>query len=283
MKPAPFQMLRPTTLQEALEYLAKHGADAKVIAGGQSLVPMMNLRMATPEVLVDISRIEELRFVNARAGEIRIGAMIPQCALLSDDLIGRFAPLLRKAARHVGHVQTRSRGTLGGSLAHADPAAELCLAVASLDGTLVLRSLRGLRTLAAHDFFESALSTALEPDELLCEIVIPQASAATRTSFRELSRRHGDFAIAAVGMQFDPLARGRARLCAAVGGILEKPHVFQLGGLSGDQAPDREKVAAAIESELDQLDPNTDIQASGDYRRAVSNALVSECLDEVLP
>jgi CO/xanthine dehydrogenase FAD-binding subunit len=281
MKPAPFQMLRPTTLQQALEMLAQHHAEARVIAGGQSLVPLLNLRMATPTVLVDISRIEELRFVDAGGADLRIGAMTRQCVLLHDERVRQFAPLLHKAARYVGHVQTRARGTLGGSLVHADPAAELCLAVAALKGMLLLRSVRGVRNVAAADFFRSALTTALEPDELLCEIAIPKAGAAARSSFRELARRHGDFAIAAIGMQFDPDAPGDLRLCASAGGVTERPHVFQLAGLPANEAIDRDRVAAAIGSELDELDANTDIHASGSYRLAVSRALVSECLAEI--
>jgi CO/xanthine dehydrogenase FAD-binding subunit len=283
MKPAPFRMLRPATLQDALQMLAEHGAEAKVIAGGQSLVPMMNLRMAVPAILVDIAGIAELRVIDADSAEVRIGAMVVQSSLIGDDRIRLFAPLLHKAAKHVGHVQTRARGTIGGSLAHADPAAELCLAVAALDGALVMRSLGGSRKVGARDFFQSALTTALEPEELLCEIVVPKASVKARSAFRELSRRHGDFAVAAVGVQFDPEAQESSRLRASVGGLIDTPHVFQFAGLSGDQASDRASVAAVIEGELDQLTPNGDIHASADYRLAVSKALALECLEEVFP
>lgn len=283
MKPAPFRMLRPSTLQDAFQMLAEHGADAKVIAGGQSLVPMMNLRMATPEILVDIAGIAELRFIKISGSEVRIGATVVQASLLADERIQRFAPLLHLAATHVGHVQTRARGTLGGSLAHADPAAELCLAVAALDGVLVLRSLGGSREVPAREFFQSALTTALEPDELLYEIVIPKAGARTRSVFRELARRHGDFAIAAVGLQLDPDAPENYRLRGAVGGIVDAPHVFQFDEIFGDEALDRSRIADAIESELDHLVPNSDIHASSEYRLSVSKVLATECLAEVLP
>jgi CO/xanthine dehydrogenase FAD-binding subunit len=142
MKPAPFRMLRPATLQDALQMLAEHGAEAKVIAGGQSLVPMMNLRMATPAILVDIAGIAELRFIDVDSAEVRIGAAVVQSNLIGDERIRQFAPLLHKAAAYVGHVQTRARGTIGGSLAHADPAAELCLAVAALNVAGAARSRR---------------------------------------------------------------------------------------------------------------------------------------------
>lgn len=281
MKPAPFRLFRPDSIDSALELLAVHRNDAKIIAGGQSLVPMMNLRMVSPDVLIDIGLIKELCFIREEGDCVGIGAATRQSALVAAAHLSGLVPLLHRAAHHVGHVQTRARGTLGGSLAHADPAAELCLAVALLDAGLLLRSVRGEREVRAGDFFQSALTTSLEPDEILCEVRISKTPPLARVSFRELARRHGDFAIAAIAVQLEPSPKGGWLLRAAVGGIQDAPHVFRSVPLLRHDALGRAVAFSAIEKELATLSANTDIHASGGYRVEVSRALLSDCLDEV--
>jgi carbon-monoxide dehydrogenase medium subunit len=182
VKPSYFEMARPGELNEVLDLLAAH-TDAKVLAGGQSLVPMMNLRLVQPEFLIDLSRVDGLSEISVADGELRIGAMVRQKALLGNPLIERHAPLIAAAMPHVGHLQTRNRGTVGGSIAHADPAAELPLVVAALDGALVVQSRRGARKIPANAFFMDALTTALEADELLTEIRLPSPRIGVRVAF----------------------------------------------------------------------------------------------------
>ncbi len=282
MKPAPFKMFRPTSLEEALDLLARHDGGAKIIAGGQSLVPLMNLRLATPEILVDLGRIASLRGVREEGNDLVIGAMTRQSQILVDPLFRKFAPLICQAAAHIGHVQTRARGTIGGSISHADPAAELPMVMVALKATMVVRSGRGERRVAASGFFKSALTTALAGDEVLCEIVVPKAHQAARTSFRELSRRHGDFAIASAAAQLSDVD-GKPTLVGSIGGISETPHACAaLGRLSlGGMAQDHE-IEAAVTEELDAIELLSDIYAGADYRRQVAAVLLGDCLREVL-
>ena len=192
MKPAPFEIERPTRLDDVLRLLAANTGDARVIAGGQSLVPLMNLRMATPSLLIDLNRVEALQGIRVDGPWLRIGAMTRQQRLLSDPLIAAHAPLLARALPHIGHVQTRNRGTIGGSLAHADPSAELPVCMVALGATLSVGSASGGRTIPAREFFTDILSTTLQPDEVLVEIAIPRAPPGTRAWFIEFARRHGD-------------------------------------------------------------------------------------------
>ena len=282
MKPAPFKMFRPTSLEEALDLLAQHDGGAKIIAGGQSLVPLMNLRLATPEILVDLGRISSLRGAREEGNDLVIGAMTRQSQILVDPLFRKFAPLICQAAAHIGHVQTRARGTIGGSISHADPAAELPMVTVALKATMVVRSVRGERRVPASGFFESALATALAGDEVLCEIMVPKAHQAARTSFRELSRRHGDFAIASAAAQLSDID-GKPTLVGSIGGISETPHACAaLGRLNlGGTAQDHE-IEAAVTQELEAAELLSDIYASADYRRQVAAVLLGDCLREVL-
>jgi aerobic carbon-monoxide dehydrogenase medium subunit len=282
MKPAPFKMFRPASLEEALDLLAQHDGGAKIIAGGQSLVPLMNLRLATPEILIDLGKISGLRGVRDEGDDLVIGAMTRQSQILVDPLFRKFAPLICQAASHIGHVQTRARGTIGGSISHADPAAELPMVMVALNATMVVRSARGERRVAASGFFESALATALAGDEVLCEIIVPKAHQAARTSFRELSRRHGDFAIASAAVQLSDVD-GKPTLVGSIGGISETPHAcVVLGRLNlGGMAKDHEIEVAVVE-ELDAIELLSDIYASADYRRKVAAVLLGDCLREVL-
>lgn len=206
MKPAPFAYEAPATVDAALGLL---GDDAKVLAGGQSLVPIMNFRLARPARLVDINRIADLAFIRRRAGALHLGATTRQVALERSEVIARGWPLLRQAVRHVGHPQIRARGTIGGSCAHADPSAELPVALTALDARFHVRSRSGGRVLAAPHFFVTHLTTALADEELLVEVEVPPPPDGARTAFVEHARTHGDWAIAGAAVVVAP---GYARI-----------------------------------------------------------------------
>jgi len=198
MKPAPFEYAAPETLEEALELLA--GDDAKALAGGQSLVPLLNFRVARPRLLVDLNRIVGLDGIRVENGTLFLGALVRQAALERSDAVAEQWPLLRQAIRFVGHPQTRTRGTVGGSVVHADPAAELPCVLATLGARFHVRSRRGARVVSAGELFVGALITSLEPDELLVEIEVPAPPPGARSAFVEYARTHGDFALAGVAL-----------------------------------------------------------------------------------
>ncbi len=197
MKPRPFDYVRPDTVDEAVAVLAEHGDDARILAGGQSLLAMLNLRLADPAVLIDITRIAALDEIRDLGGKIEIGAAVTQNRLLAWPDLAKKLPLLAAALPFVGHFQTRNKGTVCGSVAHADPSSEIPLSLAVLEGEVVLRSHRGERVLAAKEFQQDMLTTAREPDELIIAVRFPVASK-NGVAFREVARRHGDFAIIAV-------------------------------------------------------------------------------------
>jgi CO/xanthine dehydrogenase FAD-binding subunit len=197
MKPAPFDYVAPATVSEALALLDD---DSRPLAGGQSLVPMLNFRLARPARLVDLERVADLDHLEADGDVLRIGAMTRQAAVEHSPLVAERWPLLRQALRLVGHPQIRARGTVAGSVAHADPKAELPVALAALDARFHVRSTRGARTLAARDLFRGPLMTALEPDELLVEIEVPAPPPGARSAFVEHTRTHGDFAVAGAAL-----------------------------------------------------------------------------------
>ena len=205
MKPAPFAYDDPRSVEEAVALLAEHGDDAKVLAGGQSLVPLLNFRLARPDRLVDVNRIDAMAHLRRRGGVLRIGALVRAATLERSQIAAEHWPLLVEAARFVGHPQIRTRGTVGGSVAHADPAAELPVALAALDARFRVRSSRAERTVPAEEFFVGPLSTALAADELLVEIEVPPLPPRTGAAFVEYARRHGDFALAgaAVALSVD--------------------------------------------------------------------------------
>jgi CO/xanthine dehydrogenase FAD-binding subunit len=202
VKPAPFEYAAPGSVEEALELLA--APDSRVLAGGQSLVPLLNFRLARPARLVDVNRIAELALLRRSAGVLHIGATVRQAALERSEIVNRHWPLLAQAVRHAGHAATRSRGTVGGSVAHADPRAELPVALTALGARFHLRSPAGRRTLTADELFQGPLTTAIGDGELLEEIEVPPLPAGTRTGFAEYARTHGDFAQAAVAVVRTP-------------------------------------------------------------------------------
>ena len=229
MKPPRFDYVRAASVEEAIDVLAEHGDDARVLAGGQSLVAMLNMRLLAPEVVVDISRVPELAAIIHTGGAIEIGAAVTQAATQRFDGLAAYLPLVARALPFVGHYQTRARGTVCGSIAHADPSSELPLCLAALDGEVVLRSSRGTRVLAASDFQQDVLTTACEPDEMIVSVRLPLHEPGDGCAFTEFGIRHGDFAIVAVAV-----LASATRLRVGIGGCSDRPHVVEFPPLAGD-------------------------------------------------
>jgi 2-furoyl-CoA dehydrogenase FAD binding subunit len=271
--------VRPDTVAEALALLAQHGEDAKVIAGGQSLMAMLNLRLLEPALLIDIARLAELDFIKVvgdkvLGDKVEVGAAVTQNRLKDWPGLGAKLPLLARALPFVGHFQTRNRGTVCGSIAHADPSSEIPLSLATLGGEVVLRSRRGTRTLAAADFQRGMLQTAREPDELITAVRFP-VHAGARVAFREIARRHGDFAMIAVAAWVQGGARG-GTVKVGIGGVADRPAVRSLSLDGGDATK------AAFEALAWELEGYDDIHATArlrrDLLRSVGPAVVEEAL-----
>jgi CO/xanthine dehydrogenase FAD-binding subunit len=241
MKPAPFEYELPLSLDQALDLI---GGEAKVLAGGQSLVPLLNFRLARPERLVDVNRLGELAYLRRSGGLLRIGTLTRQATLESSRLVAEHWPLLRQAVSLVGHPQIRNRGTVGGSVAHADPAAELPVALTALDARFHCRSHRGTRTLAAGELFLGPLTTALEDDELLIEIEVPPLPTGARTAFVEHARTHGDFAIAGAGVVVAPGHAAIALLGA--GSVPVRARAAERAFVGGASAREAARLAAEL-------------------------------------
>lgn len=272
MKPAPFTYLRPDTVEEALEALQQYGGDARVLAGGQSLMAMLNLRLTTPSVLVDISRLDELRSIRMDGNMIEIGAAVTQAELESWPALRERAPFIAKALPWVGHFQTRNRGTVCGSIAHADPSSELPLCLALLQGEVELASASGERRVSAEAFQLGLLQTDRREDELITAVRFPVGVGATGATFREVARRHGDFAVVAVGVT--AMQDGSMRI--GVGGVADRPHAEQVpSGLSDGDMTD---YANALAWRLGGYD---DIHASARYRRDLLRRLAPQLISEV--
>ncbi|HET7364752.1 MAG TPA: xanthine dehydrogenase family protein subunit M [Burkholderiales bacterium] len=220
MKPAPFRYHRPGSLAEALALLSQLG-DAKLIAGGQSLAPMMNMRLVSPAALIDLNGIAGLDGISERNGFVEIGALARHHAVANSSVVKTHCPLLAQAAGAIGHYAIRARGTLGGSLAHADPAAQLPLVAATLNAEIVLAGKRGERRIAARDFFVSLMSTALAPDEIIVAARFPKSAPRERCAYTQFSRRTGDFALVGVACTL-----GSDGLTLGIGGVEDKPLVF---------------------------------------------------------
>jgi carbon-monoxide dehydrogenase medium subunit len=283
MKPAPFEYRRPETLDEALAMFAELGSDAKALAGGQSLVPAMNFRLARPAVLVDLNRIAPLSYIEERAdGGLSIGAMTRQRVAERSGAVAAKAPLLAEALPWIAHPQIRNRGTIGGSLAHAEPAAELPAVMLALDARFVLKSRTASRTVAAQDFFAGRCTTVLGPDELLIEIRIPPRRLGAGSSFKEVARRHGDLALVGVAVELALDQRGvcaspRIALpCTGDRAVLAAKAMALLAGAEPKEAAIEEAARVAAET----VDPPADIHASSAYRRHLVRVLVGRALRE---
>jgi CO/xanthine dehydrogenase FAD-binding subunit len=280
VKPPPFEYSAPDTLGEALALMQEHGDEARPLAGGQSLVPLLSLRLARPARLVDLAGIGELREVRAGDDGLVIGAMVREAAAERNAEVRRLLPLLAQALPLIGHPAIRSRGTIGGSLAHADPAAELPAVAMTLDAELVARSAeRGTRTIAATDFFTGFLSTALEPDEILCEVRIRRSAPGTGTAIDEVARRHGDFAMvgaaALVRVEAGRIADARVVLTGVADAASRAAEAEAV--LAGAE-PTEEAFAEAAEQAAKTLSPPGDIHGSSAYRRHLARVLIKRTL-----
>jgi 6-hydroxypseudooxynicotine dehydrogenase subunit alpha len=280
MKPAAFDYHRPTTLDQALERLAEHEGDAKPLAGGQSLIPAMNFRLARPAVLVDLNRLSELAYIRSDPDGLRIGAMTRQRSMETSDLVRRAAPLVSEAMPFIAHPQIRNRGTVGGSIAHADPAAELPAVMVALGATFRARGRTGVRAMAAEEFFTGLFTTALAPHELLVEIVVPPPAPGTGSAFVEMARRHGDYALAGVAAVVTLERDGRCRAVRiALFSVGDGPVLARAAaGLLEAQVPSPELFRAVADRASRDIDPPGDIHASSAYRRHLAGVLVRRAL-----
>jgi carbon-monoxide dehydrogenase medium subunit len=275
VKPAPFTYHRADSVAQAVAMLAELGDEAKILAGGLSLVPMMNFRLARPSALVDVSRIGELSYIRAGADGLRIGALTTHRAVEMSVLPG--FGVLPRAARWIGHYPIRARGTFGGSVAHADPASEWCLLAVLLDARMVVAGPSGERTIGAGDFFEGFYTTALEPDEMITEIWFPDPAPAA--ALTEFAVRQGDFAIVSAGVRLD-LADGVCRGGRVVlGGVGPLPVIADTGPLAG-QPVTQATWEAMGEHAAAQIDPPADTHGDAAYRRRLAATLVSRALAE---
>ena len=282
MKSAAFEYARAASIAEVCDWLREDGDNTKLIAGGQSLVPMMAMRLTRPARLININEIDALKFIRVEKEFARTGACTRQCVIARDSALAQAVPLLKQALEWVGHVQTRNRGTVGGSLVHADPAAEQPLVAQVLGAELVLKSHAGTRTVAAHDFFEGPLTTATRADECLVEIRWPRWSEPrTGSAFTEVSRRHGDFAIVAACAQVALDADGRCTRAAfglAGGGTIPMafPELAQrLVGTKLESAV----VQSVAQDAAQAFDPGGDLHASPEYRRALAVSLAARIIE----
>jgi carbon-monoxide dehydrogenase medium subunit len=279
MKPPRFDYHAPPSADEAVALLARYGGDAKVLAGGQSLVPMLNFRLARPAALIDVNRIPALAYIREDDGTVAFGAMTRQRTIEFSPVVAERVPLLREATRWVGHLPIRSRGTIGGSIAHADPSAEYPAVLTALDGEVIAQGPRGRRTLSPGRLFETYLTTRLAPDELLVEVRLPAAPAGAGCAFEEFARRHGDFALVGIAAMVvrDGAGGARARLASAGTGpvpvrLRAAEEIVERDGL-GDAAIE---AAGARAAEL--VQPESDVHASADYRRQLTRVLTVRAL-----
>lgn len=268
MKPAAFDYARPDTTADALKLLAETGDEARVLSGGQSLIAMLNMRLACPALLIDVMGLSDLQKIENRKGFLKVGAGVRQHELLGRGTLNREVPLLAKLMPWIGHAQTRARGTVCGSIAHADPSAELPLALVALDGMVHLRSARKSRDVSARDFFTGMMATALLPDEMIVAVSFP-LSEGGGCGFREIGRRHGDFAIVAVAA-----IRSGKSIRIAVGGVDDVPRV--------QTVPADADFGDVLNELAWSMDARSDLHASAAYRRKLVRNLGRSAIEEAM-
>jgi carbon-monoxide dehydrogenase medium subunit len=282
MKPSAFDYQAPSSLADAVKLLHSMDGEAKIISGGQSLMPMLAFRLAAPRLLVDLKRIPDLNMIGIGGEGVRLGAKVRWCDIAGDRRLHEAHPLLAEAIEHVAHYQIRNRGTVGGSVAHADPSAEMPGVALTCEATLTIIGPNGMRTENASSFFKGSLETSLQPDEILTEVHLPAWPRARRWAFKEFARRKGDFAMAGVAVFYDLDASGLASN-AHIGAIGVSDRPIRLSAaeaaLNGKRVDDRviDLVSATAEAEVD---PPSDLHAPGEYRRALVATLLARGLKQ---
>ncbi|MBI5934418.1 MAG: xanthine dehydrogenase family protein subunit M [Chloroflexi bacterium] len=284
MKPAPFEYHAPTTTEEALSLLAEHGYDAKILAGGQSLIPMMNFRLVQPAILVDLNNIPDLAYINpGDDGGLRLGSMTRHHQVETSPLVAERAPLIHETMPKIAYPQVRSRGTFGGSISHADPSAELVALSVALDGNFRLRNRDGERWTPAREFFVGLFTTVLEPNELLVEASLPPMPPHSGWSLKEVARRPHDFALIGVAAVVTLDEKGlcqQARMVLISAGDVPMVAHKAVELLKG-QAPTAEAIKAAAEvAATEDIDPSSDIHATAEFRRHLANVLSRRALEQ---
>jgi aerobic carbon-monoxide dehydrogenase medium subunit len=282
MKAPAFAYARASSVDNAIELLAEYGERAKVLSGGQSLMPAMNLRLLAPELLVDIGALDELRGITRQNGVLSIGALARHVDLQNSPLITTHAPLLKEAIAHVAHPAIRNRGTIGGSLAHADPASELPACVIALDATIVVRGPAGERRIAAKDFFIGIYETVLSAEELLVAVEVPLPASNATHYFCEFARRHGDYAIVGLAAQAVVDHQKFAELRPVFFGVGDKAVQVKVPALLGADDVTPKALSEALQTLAEALDPPEDQQASGAMRRHLSKVLLARCVAKLL-
>lgn len=283
MKPAPFEYYAPTSVPEVLDLINEHGYNAKILAGGQSLVPMMNFRLVQPAVLVDINNIPELAEIQADGKGVKMGAMVRHSQAERDPLIKERAPLIHETMPQIATIQIRNRGTIGGSLSHADPSAELVVVSTVLEAEFRIKSQAGERVVPARDFFVGLLMTVMEPQEMLLEVSIPALPQRSGWSLKEVARRPHDFALMGVAAVLtldkkDRCQDARLVYLSAGDGPISAPEAA--GMLKGEEITPDLIEAAAEKAAADEIDPGSDIHATVDFRRHLANVLTRRALEE---
>jgi carbon-monoxide dehydrogenase medium subunit len=283
MIPAPFEYLAPRSLEEALRLLERHGDEARLLAGGQSLLPLMKLRMAAPRYLVALGRIKALRYIRDEGERVAIGALATHSDLETSEVLRRRCPLLAETAAEIGDLQVRNRGTLGGSLAHADPAADYPAAVLALEAELVASSSAGTRTIAAGDFFVDMMTTRLRPGEILTEVRLPALAQGSGWAYRKLHQPASGFALVGVAVRVR-LERGRlAEVAIGVTGLGPRPfRATAAEQVLVGRRPAAKLLAEAAAHVADGVEPLADLHASADYRRAAAIAYARQALEAAL-
>jgi 2-furoyl-CoA dehydrogenase FAD binding subunit len=282
MKPSAFEYFTPSTVREAIELLRSHGDEAKILAGGQSLIPMMNFRVARPKVLIDINKIKELNYIREEKGELVIGGLTRERTLEVSPVVKKKCPILAEAISYIGHLPIRTRGTIGGSLVHADPSAEIPIIVCGLGGKMKVVGPSGERTLGADEFFMTYLTSALEAAEILVEVRIPILPVNAGWSFMEFSRRHGDFGIVAVAsilyLENKELCR---KASIALGGVAPTPlRAGEAESLLAGRVITEELIKEAGVKAAQATDPESDYHASAEYRKDMARVFTQRSLKE---
>lgn len=280
MKPSKFQYLRPSTIEEALIYLEKYGDDAKIMSGGQSLIPVLNMRLSQPKYLIDVSRIKELNYIKKDGSTIAVGALTRHYKIEESSLVSQYCSLLAEGIKFVGHPQIRSLGTVGGSIAHADPSAELPCILSALRGEIVIVSLEGERTVSTDEFFLTYMLTSLEPNELVKEIRFPCINEKSGCAFMEVSRRSGDFALVEVAAVVELTDNNKfSNVMLSVGGaapvpvVLEDIEEYLIGKDASEIVIDE-----ALSTLEDYLDPEGDLHSTAEYRVQLATVLAKRAI-----